>query len=152
MAKWVNLTTMRGDIIAKVTDHLGNHLDVETVADLKQILVDHSFIFASKPMSPKATPRLVKVYEDGSEEHFSEEEEAQAALGLPPAEGSKPYMIKKDPDSMRITYTGVGSIFNAKNIVINAAQIVSACVMDNQEELDEISQQVYAVTLSGSNV
>ena len=151
MAKWVNLTTMRGDIIAKITDHLGNPLDVDTVADIKQILVDHSFIFASKPMSPKATPRLVKVYEDGTEEHFTEAEEAQAALGLPPAEGSKPYMIKKDPDSMRITYTGVGSIFNAKNIVINAAQVVSACVMDNQEELDEISQQVYAVTLSGSN-
>lgn len=151
MAKWVNLTTMRGDIIAKVTDHLGNHLDVETVADLKQILVDHSFIFASKPMSPKASPRLVKVYEDGSEEHFTEEEEAQAALGLPPAEGDKRYMIRKDPDSMRITYTGVGSIFNAKNIVINATQVVSACVMDNQEELDEISEQVYTSALSGSN-
>ena len=151
MAKWVNLTTMRGDIIAKITDHLGNHLDVETVADLKQILVDHSFIFASKPMSPKASPRLVKVYEDGSEEHFTEEEEAQAALGLPPAEGDKRYMIRKDPDSMRITYTGVGSIFNAKNIVINATQVVSACVMDNQEELDEISEQVYTSALSGSN-
>ena len=151
MAKWVNLTTMRGDIIAKITDHLGNPLDVDTVADLKQILVDHSFIFASKPMSPKATPRLVKVYEDGSEEHFSEEEEAQAALGLPPAEEDRRYMIKKDPDSMRITYTGVGSIFNAKNIIINAAQVVSACVMDNQEELDGISEQVYAATLSGSN-
>ena len=151
MAKWVNLTTMRGDIIAKITDHLGNHLDVETVADLKQILVDHSFIFASKPMSPKASPRLVKVYEDGSEEHFTEEEEAQAALGLPPAEEDKRYMIRKDPDSMRITYTGVGSIFNAKNIVINATQVVSACVMDNQEELDEISEQVYTSALSGSN-
>ena len=151
MAKWVNLTTMRGDIIAKITDHLGNPLDVDTVADMKQILVDHSFIFASKPMSPKATPRLVKVYEDGSEEHFSEEEEAQAALGLPPAEEDRRYMIKKDPDSMRITYTGVGSIFNAKNIIINAAQVVSACVMDNQEELDGISEQVYAATLSGSN-
>ena len=142
---------MRGDIIAKITDHLGNPLDVDTVADMKQILVDHSFIFASKPMSPKATPRLVKVYEDGSEEHFSEEEEAQAALGLPPAEEDRRYMIKKDPDSMRITYTGVGSIFNAKNIIINAAQVVSACVMDNQEELDGISEQVYAATLSGSN-
>jgi len=102
-------------------------------------------------MSPKATPRLVKVYEDGSENHFTEAEEAQAAMGLPPAEEGKPFMIKKDPDSMRITYTGVGSIFNAKNIVVNATQIVSACVMDNQEELDEISQQVYAVTLSGTN-
>ena len=151
MAKWVNLTTMRGDIIAKITDHLGNPLDVDTVADLKQILVDHSFIFASKPMSPKATPRLVKVYEDGSEDHFTETEEAQAAMGLPPAEEGKPFMIKKDPDSMRITYTGVGSIFNAKNIIVNAAQIVSACVMDNQEELDEISEQVYAATLSESN-
>ena len=152
MAKWVNLTTTRGDIVAKITDHLGNHLDVDSVADLKQILVDHSFIFASKPMSPKATPRLVKVYEDSTEEHFTDEEEAQAAMGLPPAENGKPYMIKKDPDSMRVIYTGVGSIFNAKNIVINAAQVVSACVMDNQEELDQISDQVYAITLSGSTV
>ena len=151
MAKWVNLTTMRGDIIAKITDHLGNPLDVDTVADLKQILVDHSFIFASKPMSPKATPRLVKVYEDGNEDHFTEEEEAQAALGLPPLETDKQYMIRKDPDSMRITYTGVGSIFNATNIVVNATQVVSACVMDNQEELDEISEQVYTSTFSGSN-
>lgn len=151
MAKWVNLTTMRGDIVAKITDHLENPLDVDTVADLKQILVDHSFIFALKPMSPKATPRLIKVYEDGIETPFTEEEEAQAALGIPPVETKKQYMIKKDPDSMRITYTGVGSIFNATNIVVNASQVVSACIMDNQKELDEISGQVYAVTLSGSN-
>ncbi len=151
MAKWVNLTTMRGDIVAKVTDHLGNSLDVDTVADLKQILVDHSFIFASKPMSPKATQRLIKVYEDGTEEHFTEEEEIQASMGLPPADNGKRYMIKKDPDSVRISYTGVGSIFNSKNIVVNASQVVSACIMENQEELDEISQQVYAVTLSGTN-
>lgn len=151
MAKWVNLTTMRGDIVAKVTDHLGNPLDVDTVADLKQILVDHSFIFASKPMSPKATQRLIKVYEDGTEEHFTEEEEIQASMGLPPTDNGKRYMIKKDPDSVRISYTGVGSIFNSKNIVVNASQVVSACIMENQEELDEISQQVYAVTLSGSN-
>ncbi len=152
MAKWVNLTTMRGDIIAKITDHLGNPLDVDTVADMKQILVDHSFIFASKPMSPKATQRLIKVYEDGTEEHFTEEEEIQASMGLPPTNTSKKYMIKKDPESVRISYTGVGSIFNSKNIIINASQVVSACIMENQEELDEISQQVYAVNLSGSSV
>ena len=151
MAKWVSLTTIRGDIIAKMTDQLGNPLDVDTVADIKQILVDQSFIFALKPMSPKATPRLVKVYEDGTEEHFTEHEESQAAMGLPPAENDRPYMIKKDPDSMRITYTGVGSTFNAKNIVINASQIVSACVMDNQDELNEISNQIYSVNFSGSN-
>jgi hypothetical protein len=60
-------------------------------------------------------------------------------------------MIKKDPDSMRITYTGVGSIFNARDILINSAQVVSACIMDNQEELDNVSTQVYSINFSGVN-
>ena len=59
-------------------------------------------------------------------------------------------MIKRDSESMRISYTGVGSVFNSKNIVINSNQIISACLMVNQEELDNISRQVYSGDLQNA--
>ena len=151
MTKWVNLTTVRGDIIGKVVDHLGNPLDVETVADMKQILVDHNFIFVWKPISPKASPRLIKVYEDGTEEHFTEEEEEQAALGLPPIDNGKQYMIKRDANSMRISYTSINSVFKTTQIVISTSQIVSASILEDEKQFEEIANQVHAIELSGTN-
>ena len=53
-------------------------------------------------------------------------------------------MIKRDPESVRISYTAVGSVFNSDHIIINVSQIVSACLMNNQSELDDVSKQVYA--------
>jgi hypothetical protein len=151
MSEWINLTTIRGDIILKLVDESGNIKDVQNVEDLKQLLSESNFIYALEPMSPKATPRLIKVGPDGAEEHFTEEEEEQAALGVPPLDkNGEPYMIKRDSESMRISYTGVGSVFNSKNIVINSNQIISACLMVNQEELDNISRQVYSGDLQNA--
>jgi len=151
MSQWISLTTIRGDIILKPTDASGNIRDVQSVEDLKQLLSESNFIYALEPMSPKATPRLIKISPDGTEEHFTEEEEEQAALGVPPMDkNGEPYMIKRDSESMRISYTGVGSVFNSRNIIINSSQIISACLMTNQEELDSISRQVYSGDLQNA--
>lgn len=145
MGQWVNLTTIRGDIILKPTDEDQTVINVQSVGDLNRLLLENDFIYATKPMSPKASPRLIKVDSDGKEEYFTDEEEQQAALGIPPMDSTgNPYMIKRDPESVRISYTAIGSVFNSDHIIINVSQIVSACLMNNQSELDEVSQQVYA--------
>jgi len=145
MGQWINLTTVRGDIILKPTDDKQSVVDVQSVGDLNRLLLENDFIYAMKPMSPKASPRLIKVSDNGDEEYFTDEEEQQAALGIPPMDPSgNPYMIKRDPESVRISYTAIGSVFNSDHIVVNVRQVISACLMNNQSELDEVSKQVYA--------
>ena len=145
MGQWVNLTTIRGDIILKPTDENQNVINVQSVGDLNQLLLENSFIYAMKPMNPQTNPRLLKVAKDGKEEYFTDEEEKQAALGIPPMDSTgDPYMIKRDPESVRISYTAMGSVFNSDHIIINVNQVISACLMDNQSELDDVSNQIYA--------
>jgi len=78
VGQWVNLTTIRGDIILKPTDEDQAVINVQSVGDLNQLLSENDFIYATKPMSPKASPRLIKVDSDGKEEYFTDEEEQQA--------------------------------------------------------------------------
>ena len=88
MGQWINLTTVRGDIILKPTDDKQSVVDVQSVGDLNRLLLENDFIYAMKPMSPKASPRLIKVSDNGDEEYFTDEEEQQAALGIPPMDPS----------------------------------------------------------------
>jgi len=145
MSAWFNFATTRGDIIGQIPGH-----DATNVEELGKILSEDKFITIVKPISPKTTPLIYKVCQEcGQRDALTSEEEEAVTQGQADALkcsacGSNKLSAAQDRNRMNVTYTSIGTLFDGSSILIGTNQIANVFLLSNEDNLEQISDQLYS--------
>lgn len=140
---WFNLATTRGDIIGRIDG-------VTDMTELRTMLSSIPFVIVNHPMSPKTSPRILKMCDVcNTHDTLTEEEEKLAQAGKMPACNScnnQKVTLAPDASTMKITYTSLGTLFDNDKLIVGTSQVAHACVIANQTELDQVQKELYDKT------
>lgn len=152
MSVWFNFATTRGDIIAQLPEY-PNAKKVEDLADagLPELIV------VQYPISPKATPQIIKRCRAcQNTEDLTEVEEAElasATVGGPDPDikcsacGSNKVTPDTDKSRLKVEFTNPGTLFDTNKMLIGRNQIAHISLVSEVEAVESAASECYNVQL-----